>query len=78
MSLPPEIAARPAIATPFVIVVAEFIYAAGGCAECDIDPEFGEINCRVNGRRVSPRAYREFIGRASGARPAGTPREIAP
>jgi len=59
--------------------VFEHIQNARGYAECDIDPEFGEIDCRVNGRRVSPRVYREFLGRTVDAQDVRwAPREIAP
>jgi len=34
----------------------------------DIDLQYGEINCRIDGKPVSPRVYRETLGDGSDAR----------
>lgn len=46
-----------------VVLVSEFVHTPSGMASCDFDADYGEVNCKIDGRHVTPRRYREFIGR---------------
>jgi hypothetical protein len=41
-------------------------------ATCEFDPAYGEVNCFVNGKSVSPKAYRQAIGRDYRLRTVGS------